>query len=235
MSEDFPPGRKFYVMRHAQTTDNLEGRTSGKLSEPLITEGGIEQAKYAGSILKKLENPIDIVVTSSKIRTKETGRIACDNDVMSNLPHIIDDGISERDYGKADGLPEKIRREIKLVGGFIDGEESKESIRNRALKTVRNQLEKNSTPLFVTHGGVVLRLIGAALGGEKVVDRLKEQGRLAKNGDVYEFVTPSKKDEKWQVNLLSLGENKEILRKKVEVVKRISKSSGNNNRNGITI
>ncbi len=234
MSDNFPLGKRFYVMRHAETTDNLEGRTSGKLSEPLITENGIGQARHAGSILRKLEQPIDIVVTSSKIRTKETGRISCDNDVMRNLPHVVDDGISERDYGKADGLPEKIRREIKLVGGIIDGEESKEEILVRAIKTVKTQLEQDKTPLFVTHGGVVLRMLGAALGGEKTVDRLKEQGRLAKNCDIYEFITPSKKGEKLQVNLLTLDDNKEIVRRKIEVEKRII-NRNNSNHNGIGI
>lgn len=234
MSEDFPLGKTFYVMRHAETDDNLKGLASGKAREPKITENGVGQAICAGEILKKLNNAVGIVVTSEMERTKETARIACDNGDLRNITHITDAGINERAYGIMEGFSEKRRREIKKVGGFVDGEESKENLRKRVVNTVKNHLNGDKTPLFVTHGGAILRLIGEALGGENIVDRLKEQERLAKNCDIYEFTTPSKKGEKWTVNLLTLDENREINRRNIEMAKRIVNRS-NGNRNGIGI
>lgn len=219
MSEDFPQGKTFYVMRHAETDDNLKGVASGSGREAKITENGKKQASYSGDIIEKLENPVTNVVTSKMERTKETGRIAYNRDSLRNIPHSVDEGINERAYGVMEGFSEKRRREFKLTGGVVDKEESKEQLRNRTVAAVKRNIDGEKTPLFITHGGSILRLLGVALGGEKAVDELKKHGRVAENCALYEFITPEKKGGKWQVNLLALDENKDIKRSPVTVQK----------------
>ncbi|MEZ5690316.1 MAG: histidine phosphatase family protein [Rickettsiales bacterium] len=212
MTDDFPYGKTFYVMRHAKTNDNEKGMASGGKSQAYLVEEGKKQAKQAGDIIEKLRDKIDLVVTSEMQRTKDTAKISFDRDSLRNIKHIADAGINERDYGLGEGLSEKRRREFKELGGFVDGEESKDELRARVSYVVKRYLGESKSPLFVTHGGVVLRLIGIAIGGEKAVDELKKRGRLVNNCDIYEFKTPEKKNGKWQVNLITLDKDRNILR-----------------------
>ena len=200
MIKDFPLGKTFYVMRHAETDDNKGGLVSGSGREPSLTENGKEQAVAVCSVLEKLNPPINLVVTSEMGRTKETADIIFDDTIAK----IIDAGINERSYGSADGISEQERQKLK-ASGAVSGEESKEDVKNRAVEAVKRNLGGDKTPLFITHGGVILRLFGIALGGEKAVDKIKNAGRKPKNCAVYEFKTPEALGGKWQVSLLSLS------------------------------
>ncbi|MEQ1789800.1 MAG: histidine phosphatase family protein [Rickettsiales bacterium] len=215
MSSDFLLGKTFYVMRHAETDDNLKKIASGSGREAQLTENGKGQAISAGDIVEKLENKITNVVTSAMQRTQETGKIVCDRDSLRHIPHSVDKGINERVYGAMEGFSEKRRREFKKVGGVVDGEESKENLRERTVGAIKQNLEDGKTPLFVTHGGNVLRMVGEALGGERVIDAIKKKGRVAGNCALYEFITPAKNGEKWQVNLLTLDKDKQVERSPV--------------------
>lgn len=215
MSGGFPLGKTFYVMRHAETDDNSKKIVSGSSREPELTENGRFQATRVRALLEMLEIPINCVVTSAMKRTRETAIIACDSPIFCDLPQSIDNGINERAYGAMEGLSEQNRLELKQKGKISEGEESKERVMVRTVEAVKRNIEDKKVPLFVTHGGNILRLLGVAMGGEEAVDEIKKKGGFAGNCALYEFVTPRIKGGQWQVNLLTLGENKEINRGKI--------------------
>ena len=102
------------------------------------------------------------------------------------------------------------RKELKKKAGVIEGEEPKEQLQFRTVHAVLNNLrQKAGIPLFITHGGNIRRLLEYAL-GKKHVEEIAE---YVTNCTLYEFIAPHKDGERWQVNVLTLGGNKEINRR----------------------
>lgn len=221
MSEDFPLGKKFYVMRHAKSVDNDDGVVSGGGRDPKLAMQGREEAIKVREILERINPPLNLVVTSELERTKDTGQISCDTDLLRHIPRIVDAGINETFQGKAEGMYENKLRELKNQGIKIAGIESKDDTRRRAIAAVKKNIDGDKTTLFITHGGIVARLLGVALGGEEAVDKMKKYGDLigrghaVKNCGVYEFITPKEAGGKWEVNELTLDNNKQIKRDSV--------------------
>lgn len=87
-----------YVVRHGQTTWNLEHRCQG-ISDVPLTEKGIEEAKELQPLVKKID--VDVVISSPLSRAIDTAKILVDN----KLPINIDDRIKERDWGMNEGMP----------------------------------------------------------------------------------------------------------------------------------
>ncbi|MEQ1706517.1 MAG: histidine phosphatase family protein [Rickettsiales bacterium] len=228
MSKDFPLGKKFYVMRHAETEDNKSGVVSGSGREPELTEKGKQQAVDAREILERINQPINLIVTSALKRTKDTAKIICDTGSMRDVPRIVDEGINERAYGEAEGMSEVEVRKLKSHNAQIAGSEEKNVARERAVAAVkrsiavRKNIDGDKTTLFITHGGIVARLLGVALGGEEAVDKMKKYGDLigrghaVKNCGIYEFTTPKTAGGEWEVNELMLDNNKQIKRDSVQ-------------------
>lgn len=216
MIKDFPPGKRFFVVRHAETKDNVAGVVSGPDSNTAVTEAGADQAAHASEIISKIYPPINRIVTSEMARTKKTADIICSNNGLANVDRLTDSGINERNYGIAAGLSDLLRKEIIRRGDSIDGEETKEAVKKRALEAIKRNVDddKNVT-LFVTHGGVIFRLKAAVLGGEKVVEAIKSKNGKVGNCAVYEFISPDSKGKDWAINLLTLDANKEINREPI--------------------
>jgi phosphohistidine phosphatase len=61
-----------WLLRHG---DAAEGTPDG---ERPLTPKGEEQARNAGLALRKLGAPLDVCITSPKVRARDTARIACD-------------------------------------------------------------------------------------------------------------------------------------------------------------
>lgn len=109
---------KLFVCRHTETVYNKMGIFSGKLDTPL-SEKGVLQAKEMARIIK--EEKIDIVVTSSLVRSKETAGILMSSyyanmdtlpplfverfnlDYSNIIPIFSDERIDERSYGILEG------------------------------------------------------------------------------------------------------------------------------------
>ena len=85
-----------YVVRHGQTIWNLENRVQGITDIPL-TEQGIKDAEELKELVKSLN--IDVVISSSLSRARETAKILVD----FKLPINTDDRIKERDWGMNEG------------------------------------------------------------------------------------------------------------------------------------
>ena len=142
------------LTRHGQTEWNFFKKVQGK-ADIKLNEKGIEQAKDVKDKLKNKQ--IDWILCSPLIRAVETANIINDS---RNIPILIDEKLSERDFGEFEGMPttdfdyeafwsykqniqynkaENIKDFFQRVYGFLD---------NIYLKY------KDKRILLVAHGGI---------------------------------------------------------------------------------
>ena len=87
------------LTRHGQTEWNFLQKVQGK-ADIKLNEKGIKQAK---DVKDKLKNEqIDLILCSPLIRAVETANIINDS---RNIPILIDEKLSERDFGEFEGMP----------------------------------------------------------------------------------------------------------------------------------
>lgn len=91
---------QLYLLRHGQSTWNLEDRFTGWADVPL-TEAGEHEMWLAGEKLRGV--PLDLVYTSALIRTEESARIVL-NVLGQNPPLVSAPELNERHYGRLQGL-----------------------------------------------------------------------------------------------------------------------------------
>ncbi len=209
-----PLGKDFYMLRHAQTEDNVNKLVSGSGSSTKLTETGKKQALAVREILCRLDpdkDPvINRIVTSEMQRAKDTAAIICGCKTLECLPVGVDSGLNERAYGTAEGMSDKDRNELKKNGVAIEGEESKQDVAMRTLQAViRNLGGASGVPLFISHGGNIRRVVENVL-GEIFVDKTQE---YITNCTLYEFISARIKGQPGNVNVITLGENKKIHRR----------------------
>ncbi|MCY4050535.1 MAG: phosphoglycerate mutase family protein [Gammaproteobacteria bacterium] len=95
-----PIQRGFYFARHAESTYNQRGISSGGDSNPELTQFGIEQAERLARILKKLSMPPGMVITPPSNRNVETARIVSQE---LSLDIRIENALMERFLGEWNG------------------------------------------------------------------------------------------------------------------------------------
>lgn len=91
------------LLRHGQSTWNLENRFTGWTDVPL-SQTGIEEAKQAGRLLKKEGYDFDICYTSYLKRAIHTLSYVLDEMDRAWLPVIKEWRLNERHYGALQGL-----------------------------------------------------------------------------------------------------------------------------------
>jgi 2,3-bisphosphoglycerate-dependent phosphoglycerate mutase len=96
-----PP--KLVLIRHGESTWNLENRFTGWTDVPL-TDTGVEQAQAAGRLLRAEGYEFDIAVTSVLKRAIATLNHVLDAMDRSWLPVVKDWRLNERHYGALQGL-----------------------------------------------------------------------------------------------------------------------------------
>lgn len=158
------------IVRHGQSTYNLENRFTG-LADIDLTEHGRDEARLAGKKLLSMHFPY--VFVSQLKRAKETWDIM--NGVMQEKGvHVTyDKALQERDYGDLQGLnkadiAEKYganklhewRRSFRVAP---PGGESLEQCQQRVLKYYNEQvipiLQQNKNVLIVAHGNSLRALM----------------------------------------------------------------------------
>lgn len=218
MREEFPVGRNFYMVRHGQTVDNVKNIVSGYASDTKLTELGKQQAIALQDVVSKLDPPVTKVITSEMSRTIKTAELICKASALRKLPITQDIGINERIYGEAEGMLEKDRMALKKKNGSIPGEELKEVLRVRTIRAVAETLkDKKAVPLFVTHGGNIRRIIENTLGIDISFQSIP-------NCSLFEFIAPKEKGDKWKVNVVGLGDNKQLTRQPFAEIKPIARA-----------
>jgi len=97
------------ILRHGQSTWNLENRFTGWTDVPL-TDLGVAEAKAAGALMADIE--FDIVHTSLQTRAISTANIALEEMNAGWLPVVRHWRLNERHYGALQGLNKKETAEI---------------------------------------------------------------------------------------------------------------------------
>lgn len=147
-----------YVTRHGETDWNLYGKVQGK-ADILLNSKGIEQAKQTMKKLK--QESIDLIICSPLIRARQTARIINSERIF---PIILDERISERDFGEMEGMS-KDNFDFQAFWNYDKNitYEKAENIKeffNRIflfLDEIKKKY-KNKNILLVTHGGVSIAI-----------------------------------------------------------------------------
>ena len=95
--------KKLVLMRHGESTWNLENRFTGWVDVDL-TEKGVEEAKRAGQILKNEGYAFDLAYTSLLTRAIRTLWIAQEQMDRRWIPVVKHWRLNERHYGALQGL-----------------------------------------------------------------------------------------------------------------------------------
>lgn len=154
------PLTRFILVRHGETTWNLEGRYQGQIDTPL-SPVGVKQGKLVAEALKDI--PFEIVYASPLSRSYDTAVMCAE---LRGLPVIKDERLLEINHGqweglhaseiesKYSGLLEKWRSTV--VDVQMPGGESIEDVRRRAMEAFYEYIERNEgqTILVVAHDAV---------------------------------------------------------------------------------
>ena len=162
---------KIYIIRHGQTTGDVEDRYGGDYDDHL-TELGTREVNDLAPKIKDLG--IEVLFVSPRIRAQETANI-----LKKTLGVEIKtiDGFRERNQNgiltgmKRSEAKEKYPELVELVKdrfNTIEGAEDYESFRKRIVDAF-NEVTKSDykTVAVVTHGGPIRRIFGEILGMEK--------------------------------------------------------------------
>ena len=95
--------KKLVIVRHGQSLWNLENKFTG-WTDVELSEKGIEEAKEAGKLLKKLNYKFDIAYTSVLKRANDTLYYILDELNERDIPIKYNYKLNERHYGALQGL-----------------------------------------------------------------------------------------------------------------------------------
>jgi broad specificity phosphatase PhoE len=162
---------RIFVIRHGQTTSDVEDRYGGDYDDHL-TELGISQVQNMAEEVKDFG--IEVIFASPKIRTDETSKILAEK---INAPIKMVDGFRERNnWGILTGMTKKeaMEKHPEIAGAkyeirhSIEGSEDYDSFASRVVEAF-NDVTKSGyeTVAVVTHGGPIRRIFGDILEMEK--------------------------------------------------------------------
>lgn len=181
---------KIYLIRHGETTSDIENRYGGDYDDHL-TEKGVKQAQEMARKMK--DSNIQLIFSSSKIRARETAKILGD---FLNCPVEVEDGIRERNrYGVITGMTkkeaeEKYPSQVALLKDFQSNAENGEPYDNFANRVTRsfNKIinSKYDQVAIISHGGPIIFILRELLGRRDVdfladcavIELEKKNGRL---------------------------------------------------------
>ena len=160
---------KLIIIRHGQSTWNLENRFTGEVDVDLTQEGE-QEAKRAGDMLKGYH--IDEAHTSILKRAIRTLEIVLREIHNPNMPVFKTAALNERNYGNLQGL-NKAETEAKYGKKQVElwrrsyevsppGGESLKDTRNRVIPYFKDSIEpklKHGTNILVVAHGNSLRAL----------------------------------------------------------------------------
>lgn len=170
---------KILLIRHAQSTGNVEKRLQGRVDYGLSAEG-VAQAQRLGDRLRQEGQRPSHVYTSPLLRARETARLVLAQMAVTGLEPAIADALQEIDNGILSGLTweEAQARHGALCAQLeaspewlpVPEAESPQTVRDRAQRFVEDLLHRHHNDdqiWLVTHGGLLLHLVAALLGSDR--------------------------------------------------------------------
>lgn len=165
-----------YVIRHGQTTGDVEDRYGGDYDDHL-TPLGINQAKELADSL--MNAGIEVIFASPLIRTQETAKIlqasiGVEVETVSNLRERNQNGVLTgmiRSEAKAK-YPQLVE-DVKDPNKTIEGAEDFNLFRHRVIEAIHGIANSGyDTVAVVTHGGPIRRILENMLqaGGAYKID-----------------------------------------------------------------
>ena len=144
-----------YLLRHAQTLNNLNRIIQGRIDFPL-SESGKEYIKVVGSKFKKKGYKVDLIYSSPLKRAYESALIMKDSiGYLKDI--IIYDNLIEREFGEAEGLT--LSKEIydRILNDDFKGMEKCEEVIKRGYNVVLDiaRQNKDKNILIVCHSHVI--------------------------------------------------------------------------------
>lgn len=165
---------RFYIVRHGESTANLERRIQGHTNYPLSTNG-MRQAQSAGEWFRG--KAIKKVFTSPLQRALETATIISK---IAGFPDLeVCETLIELDTGKYSGLtveevcaryPEENENFKSKSWAAVSDAETEASLYNRAItaweKFITDANKLKGDILAVTHGGFIQWLVRTSFGAD---------------------------------------------------------------------
>ena len=157
---------KLYLIRHGETTGDVENKYGGSYDDHLTEKGNTQIEVTAGSLVG---SKVEIIFTSPLVRAKETAEII-NNRIGSKIEVL--EGIQERNYGILGGLTkdEAIKKYPEVVELHKDSKntdpegESYDDFNRRVVEAFELVLNRDyETVAVISHGGpikVILKLLG---------------------------------------------------------------------------
>lgn len=102
--------RTLVLVRHGQSEWNAKNLFTG-WKNPDLTPLGVQEARQAGTELKKLDLLFSVGFTSALVRAQHTLSLIFEELGQSNIPTIRDRALNERHYGDLSGLNKDEARE----------------------------------------------------------------------------------------------------------------------------
>ena len=162
---------RLLIIRHGQTSWNLEGRNQGH-ADIELDETGLQQAKEFANALK--EENVDTIYSSDMKRTMATAKALSKS---IKVPVLQDKRLRERDYGEWEGKtheeieiedPENLHAyrldpTLRSSGGAETGIDVFARVGYFLVDLLREK--QDGTVVIVTHGGAGSALIAALIHG----------------------------------------------------------------------
>lgn len=157
-------GAELWVVRHGQTSWSAEGRHTST-TEAELTDVGVDHARAVAPALA--EGSFDHVLTSPRARARRTAELAGFADA------VVDDDLTEWDYGRYEGLTTPQIRETDpgwtVWTHGCPGGESVEDVGQRLGRVVQRVRSSEGRTLVFAHGHS-LRVLAALWLGLDVPD-----------------------------------------------------------------
>ena len=166
-----------YILRHGETTWNLQGRYQGRQDSPL-TEKGRSQALVQRELLNGLDDVPSKVFISPLGRVIETARLAV---TLGDRP-IIDERLQEISFGNWEGsLKEDIAKNIHISStnrSWAFNSPDGETLGMISARVQEFLDDLDQPAIIVTHGitSIVLRGLWLGLDQAKMLEMSTDQG-----------------------------------------------------------
>ena len=171
---------KIYLIRHGQTTGDIENRYGGDYDDHLTALGEAQAQNLAEELVPA---GIEAIFTSPLLRATETAAI-----ISKQLGvgfEIIEELRERNRYGLITGMTKaeatlkfpEIVRDVAVFANTVEGAEDFDSFKGRIIGAFNELLKRSfATIAVITHGGPLRVLAMEVLGAKELKDRMEDCG-----------------------------------------------------------